>query len=373
MSKHAVTRSPEALFEPTRVGELELANRIVMAPLTRSRAMQGNVPGPLTAEYYAQRASAGLIVAEATQVSAAAQGYANTPGVHTAEQVAGWRRVTDAVHARGGRIALQIWHTGRISHKVFQPDGRAPGAPSAVQANNVKTFIEGRGPVPTAVPRALALHEIPGIVEDFRQSARRAIEAGFDAVEIHGANGYLIDQFLRDESNRRTDEYGGSIENRTRLMFEIAQAVAGEIGAGRTGIRISPVSPANGAHDSNPQPLFEHAVERLNGLGLAYLHVIEGATGGPRDIAPFDFAALRRRFDGAWIGNNGYTRELALQAVAAGTVDLVAFGRPYIFNPDLVRRLREDAPLNQKFEDVALYGGGGAHGYTDYPTLDEAA
>src|SRR5690606_23536820 len=199
---------------------------------------------------------------------------------------------------------------------------------------------------------------IAAIVDDYRKAARNAIEAGFDGVEIHGANGYLIDQFLRDGSNLRTDEYGGSIENRTRFMFEVAQAVANEIGAGRTGIRISPVSPANGSKESNPQPLFERAVERLNTLGLAFLHVVEGATGGPRDIAPFDFAALRERFDGAWIGNNGYDRDMAIEAVASGTVDMVAFGRAYIFNPDLVRRLKENAPLNEKFDDVSLYGGG---------------
>lgn len=366
-------RSPQALFEPVRLGELELQNRIVMAPLTRSRAQEGNVPGPLTAEYYAQRASAGLIVAEATQISAAAQGYTSTPGIHTPEQIAGWREVTDAVHAKGGRIFLQLWHTGRISHEAFQPDGRAPGAPSEVRAEGVKTFILGQGPVPTAIPRSLTLDEIRGIVDDFRQAARNAVEAGFDGVEIHGANGYLIDQFLRDSSNLRTDEYGGSIENRTRFMFEVAQAVVQEIGSHRTGIRISPVSPANGSSESNPQPLFERAVERLNSLNLVFLHVIEGATGGPRDYAPFDYAALRSRFDGAWIGNNQYDRDMAMQAVADGTVDLVAFGRAFIFNPDLPRRLQENAPLNEKFEDVSLYGGGGAHGYTDYPTLDEVA
>src|SRR5690606_35127083 len=274
-------RSPQALFEPVRIGELELANRIAMAPLTRSRAIEGNVPGPLTAEYYAQRATAGLIVAEATQVSAAAQGYTSTPGIHTPEQIAGWRNVTDAVHAKGGRIVLQLWHTGRISHEAFQPDGRAPGAPSPVRAEGVQTFIIGKGRVPTAVPRELTLEEIRDTIDEFRKAARNAIEAGFDGVEIHGANGYLIDQFMRDSSNLRTDEYGGSIENRTRFMFEVAQAVSQEIGAGRTGIRISPVSPANGSRESNPQPLFERAVERLNTLGLAFLHVVEGATGGP--------------------------------------------------------------------------------------------
>lgn len=364
-------RSQQALFEPVRIGDLELSNRIAMAPLTRSRATEGNVPGPLTEEYYAQRASAGLIVAEATQISQAAQGYTSTPGIHSPEQIAGWRRVTDAVHANGGRIVLQLWHTGRISHEAFQPDGRAPGAPSPVRAQGVQTFIIGQGKVPTAIPRELTLDEIAAVVDDYRKAARNAIEAGFDGVEIHGANGYLIDQFMRDGSNLRTDEYGGSIENRTRFMFEVAQAVSNEIGAGRTGIRISPVSPSNGSLESNPQPLFERAVERLNTLGLAFLHVVEGATGGPRDIAPFDYAALRERFDGAWIGNNGYDREMAIEAVASGRVDMVAFGRAYIFNPDLVRRLKEDAPLNEKFDDVSLYGGGSAHGYTDYPTLDE--
>ena len=360
----AHTTAP-TLFQPVRIGAVELANRVVMAPLTRNRADEGNVPSALAAQYYAQRAGAGLIIAEATQVSAQAQGYWRTPGVHTPEQIAGWKRVTDAVHAAGGKIALQLWHVGRVSHVSLQPGGAQPVAPSAIRAAT-KTYIEG-GFAEVSEPRALETREIAGIVQDFAQAAANAIEAGFDAVEVHGANGYLIDQFLRDGSNQRTDEYGGSIENRTRFLSEVVQAVAQRIGADRVGLRLSPVTPANGIADSDPQPLFERAVERIAPLGLAFLHIIEGATGGPRDVAPFDYEALRRRFPGAWMVNNGYDRDMAIEAVASGNADLVAFGRPFIANPDLVRRLRDAAPLN-KMDPATLYGGG-AKGYTDYPAL----
>ena len=355
------------LFDPIRFGALELANRVVMAPLTRSRAAPGLLPSPLAAQYYGQRASAGLIITEATQVSVLAQGYVDTPGLYTAAQVAGWKQVTDAVHRRGGRIVVQLWHVGRVSHVSLLPPGELPVAPSAIRAET-KTFT-GDGYVDVSAPRALDIDEIPAIVADFRVAARNAIAAGFDGVEVHGANGYLIDQFLRDGSNQRSDAYGGSIENRTRFLVEVVQAVAEEIGADRVGVRLSPVTPANGAHDSNPQPLFERAVERLDPIGLAYLHVIEGATGGPRDIAPFDYPALRAKFHGGWIVNNGYDRALASRTVADGRADAVAFGMDYIANPDLVRRLREDAPFNPVDRDT-LYGGG-AEGYIDYPTLDE--
>ncbi len=261
---------------------------------------------------------------------------------------------------------LQLWHVGRISHVSLLPDGAAPVAPSALRAN-AKTFT-AEGFTDVSAPRALRLDEIPGLIEDFRRAARNAIAAGFDGVEVHAANGYLIDQFLRDGSNHRDDAYGGSIENRTRLLFEVVQAVAQEIGADRTGVRLSPVTPANDAHDSDPQPLFERAVERLDPLGLAFVHVIEGATGGPRDNIAFDYAALRAKFHGPWLVNNGYDKALAEATVASGRADAVAFGRPFIANPDLVERLRRDAPLNQVDADT-LYGGG-AKGYTDYPTLD---
>jgi N-ethylmaleimide reductase len=364
------TRSARALFDPARAGALKLANRIVMAPLTRNRAGPGLVPGPFAAEYYAQRASAGLIVAEATQVSAQAQGYSGTPGCYTEDQFRGWKQVTDAVHARGGTIVVQLWHTGRISHTSFQKDGRAPVGPSAIRAN-AKTFVAGQGFVDVSTPRALETDEIPGIVEDFRHASARAIEAGFDGVELHGAHGYLLDAFLRDGANHRTDAYGGSIENRARLLLEVARACATAIGADRLGIRISPVSTANDSRDSAPQPLFNHVVEGLNPLGLAYVHVVEGDTGGARDNIAFDYAALRARFEGAWMVNNGYDRRMAIEAVASGRADLVSFGRPFIANPDLVERLSKDAPLNKLMGQETFYGGG-AHGYTDYPTLEQS-
>lgn len=369
MNRPHTPRSATALFERATVGAFDLANRIVMAPLTRNRAGPGLVPGPFAADYYAQRASAGLIIAEATQVSAQAQGYSDTPGCYTDAQVAGWRAVTDAVHAEGGTIVVQLWHTGRVSHTHFQTDGQAPVAPSAIRAKT-KTFIAGQGFVDASMPRALELREIPGIIADFRYAAGRAIDAGFDGVELHGAHGYLLDAFLRDGSNRRTDVYGGSIENRARLLMEVTAAVAAEIDADRVGVRLSPVSPANDSHDSDPQPLFNHVVEGLNRLGLAYIHVVEGATGGARDFAPFDYAALKARFDGVWMVNNGYDRRMAINAVAGGSADLVSFGRLFIANPDLVRRLAEGRPLNALMSAETLYGGG-AHGYIDYPTLDQ--
>ncbi|MHC5653763.1 alkene reductase [Stappia sp. ICDLI1TA098] len=358
-----------SLFEPFALGDLTLANRIVMAPLTRNRADAGFVPGALAAEYYSQRASAGLLISEASQISQQGQGYQDTPGIYTRAQIEGWRKVTDAVHGKGGRIFLQLWHVGRISHVDLQENGGAPVAPSAIRAEG-KTFVNNAF-TDVSMPRALDLDEIPGIVEDFRQAAANAIAAGFDGVEIHGANGYLLDQFAKDGANTRTDAYGGSIENRARLMLEVAAAVADEIGAGRTGIRISPVSPANGITTSDPQALFDHIVDRLDALGLVYLHVVEGATGGPRDIAPFDYGSLRRRFRNAYIANNGYDLALATSSLAEGKADLFAFGRPFISNPDLVERLKSGAPLAE-IDRATLYGGGAA-GYTDYPTLADAS
>jgi N-ethylmaleimide reductase len=356
------------LFEPLTAGALTLANRIVMAPLTRNRAGPGLVPGPFAAEYYAQRATAGLIIAEATQVSAQAQGYADTPGCYTDDQVAGWKTVTDAVHDKGGTIVVQLWHTGRVSHTSFQQDGAAPVAPSALRANT-KTFVAGQGFVDVSMPRALDLAEIPGIIADFRHASKRAIEAGFDGVEIHGAHGYLLDAFLRDGTNHRTDRYGGSVENRARLLTEVTEACAAEIGADRLGVRISPVSTAGDSKDSHPQALFNRVVDDLNHIGLAYLHVVEGDTGGARDNIPFDYAALHARFDGVWMANNGYDRKMAMAAVSQGRADLVSFGRLFMANPDLVRRLTENAPLNALMAPETFYGGG-AHGYTDYPFLD---
>jgi len=351
------------LFSPYDLGGLTLANRVVMAPLTRNRAGPGLLPSPFAAEYYAQRATAGLIITEATQVSAQAQGYQNTPGLYTPGQIAGWRAVTNAVHAKGGRVFVQLWHVGRVSH-VDLHAGEQPVAPSAVRAET-KTYVNNEF-VDVSQPRALALDEIPGIVDDFRKAAANAIEAGFDGVEVHGANGYLLDQFLRQTANVRTDSYGGSVENRARLLLEVAAAVTNEIGTRRTGVRLSPVSPANGIIVSNDeQPQFAHVVDGLDALGIAYVHVVEGATGGSRDSQPFDFDALRNRFSNCYIANNGYDRDLAQSRLGEGKADLVSFGHHYIANPDLVDRLKSDAPLSQ-LDSTTLYGGG-AQGYTDYP------
>lgn len=353
------------LFSPYDLGGLVLANRIVMAPLTRNRAGAGLVPSPFAAEYYSQRASAGLIITEATQVSRQAQGYQDTPGLYTPEQIAAWRKVTDAVHAKGGRIFVQLWHVGRVSH-VDLHGGEAPVAPSAIRAET-KTFMNN-GFADVSEPRALGAEEIPGIVEDFRKAAANAIEAGFDGVEVHGANGYLLDQFLRETANVRTDAYGGSVENRARLLVEVTAAVASEIGAERTGVRLSPVSPAGGIVPSgDEQPQFNHVVEALDGLGIAYIHVVEGATGGPRNATPFDFDALRPRFRKTYIANNGYDLELAMSRLSEGKADLFAFGHHFIANPDLAERLKSGKPLAQ-MNPATIYGGG-AEGYTDYPAV----
>jgi N-ethylmaleimide reductase len=335
--------SDQRLFQPYTLGDITLSNRIVVAPLTRNRAGAGFVPTDLTVEYYAQRASAGLVISEATQISQQGQGYQDTPGIYTQAQIDGWHKVTDAVHAKGGKIFLQLWHVGRISHVDLQENGAAPVAPSALRAET-KTFVNN-GFADVSEPRALELHEIPGIVDDFRKAAANAIAAGFDGVEIHGANGYLLDQFAKDGANFRTDAYGGSIENRARLILEVTQAVVAEIGAGRTGIRLSPVSPANGISTSDPQAQFDYIVEKLDALGIIYIHVVEGATGGPRDAAPFDYEKLRRSFSNTYIANNGYDLQLTNTRIADGKVDLVAFGRPFIANPDLVERYRNGIPL----------------------------
>ncbi len=358
----------KSLFEPYALGSLTLSNRIVLAPLTRNRARAGFVPSELAPTYYSQRASAGLLIAEATQISQQGQGYQDTPGIYTQAQIDGWRQVTDAVHAKGGRIFLQLWHVGRISHVALQENGAAPVAPSAIRAET-KTFVNNEF-VPVSEPRALGLDELPGIVEDFRKAAANAIAAGFDGVEIHAANGYLLDQFLKDGSNVREDAYGGSVENRARLILEVAAAVVKEVGAERTGIRISPVSPANGISSSDPQAQFDYLVAQLDALELVYLHVVEGATGGARDVAPFDFDALRRQFRNTYMANNGYDLELANARLEEGKADLFAFGRPFIANPDLVERLKAGAPLAD-LDQATLYGGG-AKGYIDYPALASA-
>ena len=360
--------TPTKLFEPYKLGPITLPNRFVMAPLTRNRAVEGFVPSPLATEYYRQRASAGLLITEASQVSQQGQGYQDTPGIYSKEQVAGWRKVTDRVHERGGRIFIQLWHVGRISHTALQVNNGAPVAPSAIRAKG-KTFVGGTF-ADVSEPRALALEEIPGIIESFKLATANALAAGFDGVEVHGANGYLLEQFAKDGTNKRTDAYGGSIENRAKLMLEISKVVAAEAGSERTGIRISPVSPANDISESNPQALFDHIVDQLNALKLTYIHVIEGATGGARDFAPFDFGSLRKRFKGAYIANNGFDFDLATKALAADQADLIAFGKPFISNPDLVERLQRGAPLNDY--DKNTFYGGGAKGYTDYPALGAA-
>jgi N-ethylmaleimide reductase len=371
-----------SLFDPLKIGDIQLANRVVMAPLTRNRS-PGAVPNTLNAAYYEQRASAGLIITEGTPITQQGQGYADVPGLYTPEALAGWRQVTDGVHKAGGKIVVQMWHVGRVSHESLQPNGGKPVAPSAIRAKS-KTYLvnpDGSGAfAETSEPRALEKSELAGILDDYRRAARAAIDAGFDGIEIHAANGYLIDEFLRSSSNQRTDEYGGSIENRARFLFEVVETIIDEIGAGRTAIRISPVTPANDVFDPHPQPLFTHVVEGLARYGLAYIHVIEGATGGPRDFqqgdTPFDYAALRAAYQAAggtaaWMVNNGYDRALAIDAIESGKADLVAFGKLFIANPDLVERLKDDTVLNAPDKDT--FYGGGAKGYTDYPALENVA
>lgn len=367
------------LFEPVTIGKLALANRIVMAPLTRNRSPE-SIPNDLNRTYYVQRATAGLIITEATAISQQGQGYIDVPGLYKSEQIAGWRRITDAVHEAGGKIFTQLWHVGRISHTSLQPGGKAPVAPSAIRAN-ARTFIrnsEGKGEfVEASQPRALKAAEFEGIINDYCKAAYAAVQdAGFDGIEIHMANGYLLDSFLRRGSNQRKDNYGGSIENRMRFPLEVVEAVTTEIGEERTGLRISPVTPANDAHDSNPQPLFDALVAALAAYDLAYIHVLEGATAGDRDYQeadyPFDYHHLKQAYsdaggEAAWMVNNGYNRAMAIEAVDSGYADLVAFGRPFIANPDLVRRFKENKPLNPVHDETNY--GGGAKGYTDYPAL----
>jgi N-ethylmaleimide reductase len=359
------------LFTPLQVGPYLLRNRIVMAPLTRSRAGDGNVPHTLNALYYAQRASAGLIIAEATQVVPEGQGYISTPGIHSDAQVAGWKLVTDAVHAAGGLIFLQLWHVGRISHVEFQPNHAAPVAPSAIAAKGQAYTSKGFEELST--PRALDIAELPGLVAGYRIAARHAIAAGFDGVEIHAANGYLLEQFLKDKTNHRTDAYGGSIENRMRLLLEVVDAVNAEVGADKVGIRISPENKANDIDDSDPFPLYMAVVKALAGKGMAYLHVIEGdmMAGKDQPDTGFDYRALKEAFGGPYMANLNFDKAKAEAALADGRVDMVAFGKLFISNPDLVTRFRLDAPLATP-DNKTFYGGDG-HGYTDYPMLSDVA
>lgn len=354
------------LLSPYKLGELELPNRIVMAPLTRQRAGEGNVPHQLNAEYYVQRATAGLIIAEATQISPQGQGYPNTPGIYSPEQVAGWRLVTDAVHQHQGRIYLQLWHVGRISHPDFQPDGALPVAPSAIAPKGQAMTYEGMKPFVT--PRALETWEIPEIVEQYRQGAANAFEAGFDGVEIHAANGYLIDQFLRDGTNQRTDKYGGSIENRARLLLEVAEAVTDVAGANKVGVRLSPSGTFNDMRSAHPLETFGYAAEALNKFGLAYLHIFEAIEADIRHGATVvPTSHLKERFQGTLIVNGGYDKNRGDAVLSTGAADLVAFGTLYIANPDLPQRFALNAPLNQA--DPTTFYGGGEKGYTDYPAI----
>ncbi|MCW4114180.1 alkene reductase [Aurantimonas sp. MSK8Z-1] len=353
------------LFEPIDLGPIRLANRVVMAPLTRSRAHEAGKPNDLHVEYYRQRASAGLIVTEATNISPEGRGYAYTPGIFSPEQVEGWKKVTDAVHAEGGKIVVQLWHVGRISHPDLQPGGALPVAPSAVRPD-MKAFTED-GFKDAVAPRALEKSELPRVVDDYVKAAENAKAAGFDGVEIHSANGYLLHQFLADKTNKREDEYGGSIENRMRFPLEVVDAVLGVWGPERTGIRISPVSPANDIDDSNPGPLFTAYTQELSKRGLVYLHVIEGATQGDRDPKGFKSWDLKQHFSGLYMANNNYDRQLAFDRIEKGETDLVCFGRPFIANPDVVARLKVGAPFAEGPRET--WYGGGAEGYTDYPAL----
>jgi N-ethylmaleimide reductase len=354
------------LFRPFDLGPKPLANRIVMAPMTRNRAVDGRAT-PLIAEYYEQRASAGLIVSEASQVSEEAVGYPGTPGIHDAEQVAAWRPVTERVHEAGGRIKLQLWHAGRASHPTLQPAGALPVGPSAI-APAGKAFTAA-GMIPFVAPRALETLEIRRVVDDFAAATRNAREAGFDGVEIHAASGYLIDQFLRDGSNQRTDRYGGSIANRTRFLLEVTEAVVASWSADAVGVRLSPWLDFNDMRDSDPPALFLHAVKELGGYDLAYLHLVEPADAGDRDADRHLAPIVRRRFQGPLVLNEGYDRDRAEAAIVKGDADLIAFGAAFLANPDLPERLRRRAPLNTP--DRKTYYGGDARGFTDYPTLAE--
>ncbi|MGE4356470.1 alkene reductase [Halothiobacillus sp.] len=357
--------SNSALLQPITLGQISLANRMVMAPLTRCRAGEGNVPTDLMVEYYRQRATAGLIISEATQIMPEGQGYPSTPGIHSPEQIAGWKKVTSAVHAAGGKMVLQLWHVGRVSHSSFQPGGVLPVAPSAIAIPGEVRNAQFEK-VPYETPRALDIAELPGIVATYAQAAKNAIEAGFDGVEIHAANGYLLDQFLRDGSNHRNDIYGGSLENRFRLVREVVEAVTTAVGADRTGIRISPLQPANGMSDSNPWGTFSYVVKQLAAYPLAYLHIAGMGSDQPGAAGPyFDLNDLRPLWPGKLMVNYHYTQATAEAAITEGHADVVAFGVPFIANPDLVNRVRLDAPWNEA--DANTFYGGGSKGYTDYP------
>ncbi len=359
-----------SLFSPLKLGSHELKHRVVMAPLTRMRAGTNNAPNEFAAEYYGQRASAGgLIITEATQISPEGQGYPATPGIHSEEQIHGWKKVTDAVHAKGGLIFMQLWHVGRSSHSSYQPEGRLPVGPSAIAISNQTAFTPEWKEVPYEIPRALELHEIPEIIEAYRQAARNALLAGFDGVEVHGANGYLLEQFLHDSSNKRTDIYGGSIENRARLLLEVTQAVAEVWGAERVGVRLSPFGTYNDVGDSDPIKLYRYVLSMLNVINVAYLSLIEARTDAGMEIeTPQGTEQLREFWQKPLILAGGFSKASAMSAIENGRADAIAFGRNFIANPDLPYRLKFDLPLN-KYDRSTFYGGGAA-GYVDYPVSD---
>lgn len=358
MTQHAT------LFSPTQMGDITLPNRVLMAPLTRNRAQDDGVPAELAVTYYAQRASAGLIISEATQISAMGKGYIQTPGIYTDAHVAGWRKITDAVHAAGGRIFCQLWHVGRISHTSVLPDGAHPVS-STDEAADAQTFTKN-GFEATSKPTALDADGIKQTIADYRHAAKLAREAGFDGVEVHAANGYLLDQFLQDGVNTRDDAYGGSIENRMRLLEEVLDAVAETFPAGQVGVRLAPNGGVHGMSDSDPEAHFGAIYKMLDARGLAYLHVMEkfpGEESGAQLIK-----ALRPHFTGFYMANGGYDAASGAEAIEDGHAHAVAYGRPFIANPDLPERFRRDAPLNKADQDT--FYGGGAEGYTDYPTLE---
>jgi N-ethylmaleimide reductase len=358
------------LFSPIQLGALSLPNRIIMAPLTRARATGDRLPNDLMLEYYVQRAAAGLIISEATQISEQGAGWADTPGIHTEAQVQGWRNITEAVHAAGGQIVLQLWHVGRASHPDFQPGGALPVSASAVRPEGEIHTPLGKKPFVT--PRALELDEIPGVVQSYAEATKRAQEAGFDGVEIHAANGYLIDQFLRDGANHRTDQYGGSVENRARFLLEVTEAVVNAWNGDRVGLRLSPVNPYNDMRDSDPVATFTHVAKALNGFDLAYLHVLEALPGHflAADYAPV-LPHIRELYQHPLIVNGGYDLATGNAAIAAGRADAIAYGIPFIANPDLVQRFRQNAPLNPP--DPTTFYAPGPKGYTDYPALASVA
>lgn len=362
----------EKLFSPVKVGHTTLANRVFMAPLTRLRSLEpGDIPTPLMVDYYTQRVSAGLLITEATQISLSAKGYAGAPGLHTPEQIAAWKKITQAVHNQHGHIAVQLWHVGRISHSSLQPGQQAPVAPSAINAETRATIRDETGAwvrVPTSTPLALASSEIPGIIQDFRQAAANAREAGFDYIELHAAHGYLLHQFMSPESNQRTDQYGGNIVNRTRLTLDVVDACIAEIGADHVGIRISPIGSFNGLSNGDDQEVAAlYLIGELNKRGIAYLHISEPDWVGGKPYSMAFRDAIRAHFKGIIIGAGAYTPEKAEELIEQGFIDAVAFGRSYIANPDLLARFKQNAPLNEPH--LETFYGGGATGYTDYPTL----